>query len=192
MKTRVYPEFAKTTFLVYGLIGSITIFFIATFIAYLTRYVVTDDPPVQFELPALLWVNTALLLTGSHLLFRAYRAVRREKQKAFRVYVTSALVLACLFCLLQPWGMGDLLEQHWRQRGEVRSAAAIFLMVFLHVAHFVAGLFALFYVTVQGYRGRYDHEFNNGVRLAAIYWRFLDVIWLGMLVLFLLTGRVGA
>ncbi|MCG6157188.1 cytochrome c oxidase subunit 3 [Rubinisphaera margarita] len=190
MRTRVYPEFAKTTYLVYGLIGSITIFFVAAFIAYLTRYIVTDEPPLQFDLPPLLLVNTVLLLTGSHLLFRAYRAIRRERQQAFRIYLTSSLVLACVFCLLQAWGMGDLLEQHWQQQGGVRSAAAIFLMVFLHVAHFIAGLCALFYVTVQGYRGRYDHEFNNGVRLAAVYWRFLDVIWLLMLGLFLLTGRV--
>ncbi len=85
--------------------------------------------------------------------------------------------------------MYELLNQHWQQANRTSgSIIAVLLMVFLHVFHFFAGLLGLAFVSVQAFRGRYDHEYHNGVRLAAIYWRFLDVIWVLLLWLFYSTG----
>jgi len=188
VKTRVYPEFAKVSFLVYGLIGTIAIFFVGAIIAYLSRYFFSDQPVGAVQVPRLLWINTGILLAGSHLLFRAYRAIRLERRKQFLTMLTTSLVFAVIFCVLQVLGLFDLLNQHFEQPvATMGSAAAMLFMAFLHIAHFLAGLIGLSYVTYQAYAGRYDHEFNNGVRLAAIYWRFLDIIWIVLLVLFVLT-----
>ncbi len=185
-RTRIYPDFAKTSFLVYALIVSIAVFFLATFIAYATRFIfsssfLTNTP----ALPRLLWWSTGVLFLGSHFLFRAYSLVRREKQKAFRIVLTISFLLGGLFCIIQSIGITQLTYMHWEQSNhQTGSIASVILLVFLHAAHFVAGYIALGYVLLQAYRGRYDHEYANGVRLAAIYWRFLDVIWLCMLTLF--------
>ncbi|MBR9800314.1 MAG: heme-copper oxidase subunit III [Rubinisphaera brasiliensis] len=188
-RTRVYPVHARTSFLVYGLILSIAIFFVATFIAYLARFVLNSDIGPRPALPVILWVSTAVLLLGSHFLWRAYRNIRLERQKPFRRNITIAFIFGGIFCVLQSVGITELAEGHWRQAVHVSGAlAAIAFLIFLHVAHFVAGYIGLAYVTVQAHRGRYDHEFHNGVRLAAIYWRFLDVVWLIMLLMFWFTG----
>lgn len=190
-RIRVYPDYAKTTFLVYVLIGSIAVFFLATFIAYASRYVLAG-PVVgtASKLPHLLWWSTAVLFLGSHFLFRAYALVRREKQKPFRITLTVSFLLGGLFCVIQSIGIGQLTHEHWEQAGnQAGLIASVILMAFLHVAHFAAGYIALGYVLVQAYRGRYDHEYTNGVRLAAIYWRFLDLIWLCMLLLFWLAAH---
>ncbi|HBN77189.1 MAG TPA: hypothetical protein DD473_15510 [Planctomycetaceae bacterium] len=189
VKTRVYPEFAKTSFLVYGLIVSIAIFFVGAIVAYLGRFVFSSHPITPVVIPPILWINTLLLLIGSHLLFRGYRAVRREQLQRFRRYLCASLTIACIFCVLQSIGMYELLDQHWQQSSRTSgSVAAVLLMVFLHVAHFFAGLLGLAFVTFQAFQGRYDHEYHNGVRLVAIYWRFLDLIWLLLLLLFYSTG----
>ncbi len=190
-RIRVYPDFAKTTFLVYALIGSIAVFFLATFIAYSSRFVFGDSFLAGApRLPRLLWWSTGILFLGSHFLFRAYALVRREKQKPFRMALTVSFFLGGLFCIVQTIGITQLIYQHWEQAGnQTGSIASVILMIFLHGAHFAAGYIALAYVTFQSYRGRYDHEYSNGVRLAAIYWRFLDVIWLCMLLLFWLAAH---
>lgn len=189
VKTRVYPEFAKTSFLVYGLIVSIGIFFVGAIVAYLGRFVFSSHPITPVTIPPILWLNTCLLLLGSHLLYRGYRAVRREQLRRFRRCLCASLTIAFLFCVLQSIGMYELLEQHWQQASRTSgSVAAVLLMVFLHVAHFFAGLLGLAFVTFQAFQGRYDHEYHNGVRLVALYWRFLDVVWLLLLWLFYVTG----
>lgn len=64
----------------------------------------------------------------------------------------------------------------------------LFVLVLLHILHFVAGMIGLSIVTVRGLKGRYDHEYHSGVRLCAVYWRFLDVVWVILFAAFLLTS----
>lgn len=45
----------------------------------------------------------------------------------------------------------------------------------------------LFRVVLEAMRGRFDHEFYAGVKLCAVYWRFLDVVWLVMLATFTIS-----
>ncbi|MDQ3331760.1 MAG: cytochrome c oxidase subunit 3, partial [Planctomycetota bacterium] len=63
----------------------------------------------------------------------------------------------------------------------------LFVLILLHALHFVAGMIALTIVTRRGLAGRYDHEYHGGVRLCALYWRFLDVVWIALFGTFLLT-----
>lgn len=189
-RTPVYPESAKLTVLVYGLILSIAIFFGGMFIAYVVRFVGSGSEIPRQALPPVLWVSTVVLLTGSHLLRRAWKQVRRERQRPFRRYLLASLLLALIFCVLQTFGMAQLLRLHSRMAIESSAGtAAVYLMILLHMLHFVCGVIGLAFVTSQAYLGRYDHEYHNGVRLAAVYWRFLDVIWLLMLVLFWCSGQ---
>jgi len=46
--------------------------------------------------------------------------------------------------------------------------------------HVVGGLIYLMMVLLKAYAGRYDHERYTGVRHAAMYWHFLDIVWLVM------------
>ena len=190
-RIRVYPDFAKTTFLIYVLIASLAVFFLATFIAYTTRFIFGHQLVTGIaRLPQLLWWSTGFLFLCSHFLFRAYALVRREKQKQFRIALTISFLLGGLFCTVQTLGIAQLIDLHREQAGiQPGAIASVAFMVFLHVAHFAVGYIALGYVLFQAYHGRYDHEYANGVRLAGIYWRFLDVIWLCMLLLFWLAAH---
>lgn len=64
----------------------------------------------------------------------------------------------------------------------------VFVIVLLHVLHFTAGMIALATVTWRGLKGRYDHEYHGGLHLCAIYWRFLDIVWIVLFAAFLLTA----
>jgi heme/copper-type cytochrome/quinol oxidase subunit 3 len=69
-----------------------------------------------------------------------------------------------------------------------RLEGLLFVLILLHGLHFMAGMIALTIVTIRGWKGRYDHEYHGGVRMCALYWRFLDVVWIAMFGTFLLTA----
>ena len=64
----------------------------------------------------------------------------------------------------------------------------IFVLVLLHAAHVLGGIIALLRTGQQASRGVYDHEHYQPVRHVALYWHFLDAVWLAMFFTFLLMG----
>lgn len=189
-KTRVYAESAKTDFLVYGLILSIAIFFASAGVAYFARFILFKPSGQLAEIPPILWISTAILLTGGHLLRRALHFIRREKQRQFINNLTWAFSFSLLFCLVQTYGLTQLLAQHGQLPQEnATGIASAFLLILLHTCHFLVGVITLGYVLYHAKQGRYDHEYYNGVKLSAVYWRFLDIVWLMMLAMFWLSTQ---
>jgi cytochrome c oxidase subunit III len=108
-------------------------------------------------------------------------AVRRERQFALRRYLLLTSMLAAAFVVVQAPSLWRLLEQHQhlRQQG-VAVYGLIFFLILVHALHVVGGIIALAVVTINALRGRYDHESHNAVKHAAMYWHFLDAVWLIM------------
>jgi cytochrome c oxidase subunit 3 len=71
-----------------------------------------------------------------------------------------------------------------------------FILAFLHAAHVVGGVIGLWWTARNALADRYDHERTIGLRFCAVYWHFLDIVWLLLLVSFwialtLVNGRIG-
>lgn len=217
----------------YVLIASLAMFFIAGVIGYLLIRLRAGDELQELRLPPILWVSTALALTGSTFLWRALRSVRRERQDLFRRQVVASFIFGSAFCVTQSLGLSYVLEAHrettkarpvvdnskpvelpkvivpWigATRGlpsevssevpdatvprqlpiETRMEGLLFVLILLHGLHFIAGLVGLTIVTARALAGRYDHEYHGGVKLCAVYWRFMDVVWIVLFGAFLLT-----
>jgi heme/copper-type cytochrome/quinol oxidase subunit 3 len=60
--------------------------------------------------------------------------------------------------------------------------------VLIHALHVLGGVIYLAIVTQRALAGRYDHEHYTGVKHAAMYWHFLDLVWLMMFGTFLVLG----
>lgn len=56
----------------------------------------------------------------------------------------------------------------------------ILVLVVVHAAHLIGGLIPLAIVTYNAMRNRYDHEYHAGVTHLAMYWHFLDAVWMVM------------
>ena len=144
-----------------------------------------------------LYASTAIVLLASVTIHRALQMVRREQQAAFKrwLWITNALALA--FVAVQTPAMIDLLslDPHAgpaaAQQGisrETRLWSVLFIFVLLHALHVIGGIIYLVLVTVKAHAGKYDHEHSVGVRHAALYWHFLDVVWITMFGTFLILG----
>lgn len=167
----------------------------------------TTPPPLR--LPWLLWISTLLLLGSSLAMQRALTAVRRERQRAFRAALLTATGLAVAFVVVQAPALLQLLDRHAQLRslaaagapqlgaapGAAPGAGAaatlyglIFFLVLLHALHVLGGLVVAGVLLGGAWRNRYDHEHHAPVRHAALYWHFLDIVWLVMFLSLWLVG----
>jgi len=48
----------------------------------------------------------------------------------------------------------------------------------LHGAHVFVGLSILLFMTIRAFRGHFSPEHHYGVEIEAIYWHFVDVMWI--------------
>lgn len=153
-----------------------------------------DDVPIgQLHLPHLLWLSTALVLVASATIQAAVVAIRRERQDLLRAWLVTTLIVGVLFCCVQVPSLWSLVRQHLDAMAEFDRAGGfpagartqpffgiIFVFILVHAAHVIGGIVQLVLVVRNAFAGRYDHEFYNPVKHTAIYWHFLDVVWLIM------------
>lgn len=135
-------------------------------------------PPIPVALPA---VNTLVLAASSAALWMGTRALARGQRKALPGWVAGAIVLGAGFLGLQFKVWRDL----WLA-GLLPSTGA-FASVFygltaLHAAHVLAGLVVLLVIFARSLRGVYTEHNVVRVRVAGMFWHFVDVVWVLMFV----------
>jgi len=143
------------------------------------------------HMPGLLWVSTLLVLGVSLALHLAVDAVRRERHEPLRLWLRTALGLAIGFIVVQTPAMILLVRMHAALRDQgvrLHVYGLIFFLVLLHALHVVGGVIALVRVMVHESKSAFDHEHYLPIHHAAIYWHFLDVVWLVMFGTFLIVG----
>ena len=62
-----------------------------------------------------------------------------------------------------------------------------FALSLIHALHVLGGMIFLGFVMYQARRQKYDHERHFAVDNCANYWHFLDVVWVCMLAVFLVS-----
>jgi cytochrome c oxidase subunit 3 len=182
---------ATATFGMWLFLTSLFMLFAAVITAYMfIRLAGAKSPPLHsVHFPNLLWLSTALVIGVSIALARSLGSLRRERQGAFRNWLRVALLLAIGFILVQAPAMARLLVAHEQLRHSgMFLYGLVFFLILLHALHVVGGIVALVRVTVKSERNVYDHEHYLPVRHTAMYWHFLDLIWLAMFITFLATG----
>lgn len=178
------PRSAYFTGLLLGF-AAILMFFVALASSFIVRKGLGSDWR-SFELPSLLWANTAALLASSFVLERARRRLRQPSAAGFGAWWSGGLLLGVAFLAGQVAA--------WRQLAAqgiflATNPASSFFYVFTaaHGLHVLGGLVALGYVAARGAA----HQQRTGqlsADLAASYWHFLDVLWIALLLL-LTFGR---
>jgi cytochrome c oxidase subunit 3 len=170
----------------YLLLVSSAVVFLALVAAFLMRRSGAPDW-VTIPKPRILWANTVLLVASSVCVEAARRQLKHRKREAFNGWWTGATVLGVLF--LAGQGLA------WQQLRAASlfiasspSAAFFYVLTATHAAHVVGAVAALIYVEVQAVNFRLGPAKRTGIDVSAIFWHFLDVMWLCLMGLFYLFG----
>ena len=168
---------------------SLGMLFLVSILGYvLIRIRSTQSPPLgAIQIPDGLFLSTALVIAGSFTMHFAVRDVRQERLPQLCNWLLITLAISIAFLLLQAFFLRELLSRHAVAQSQgIVLYGLIFFLVLLHGLHVVGGVIALALVSVGAYRGKYDHEHFYPVRNAALYWHFLDGVWLTMFAMFVI------
>lgn len=190
------PEDSRAFQGVILLLITLGVFFIASLLLYAIYVLLRVGPEVgqvvPFYLPRSFIFTTIVLVAISVLMHMSVTAIRDDYFSEFNRYVILALGLSLVFMLTQSsglfWMIGQLLQPHPTM---VNLYGFTMFLVVVHALHVIGGIGGLIFLVFGIVRGRYDHERHFPVRFCAIYWHFLDLVWIVMLACFGLAAFVS-
>ncbi len=134
-------------------------------------------------------IVTVVLLVSSFFMNRAEIAIEHGDRKAFRNNLIVTLVMGVAFLL-------GVVAVEWPNAiAEGVSAskntygAVFFMMTGMHAFHVLTGVIFLGIVLRNGMKGLYDEK-HFPVEAAAVYWHFVDVVWIFFYPALYLIGKL--
>jgi len=159
------------------LLVAVAMLFVAFTVSYLARRTAPDWRPVP--LPALLWINTLVLLSSSAALEEARRRGRRGAGGAMRRALGLTALLGGVFLFGQIAAWRELAAAGLFMRTSPHSAF-FYLLTAVHGVHLLGGLGALGYA-LRRVAGAPQAAVAVTLGAVAIYWHFLTVLWIYLL-----------
>ncbi len=142
----------------------------------------TWPPDGVAPLPRLLpFVNTLVLLLSSVALHRGVRLEAEARFGALRTALRATVALGSLFLALQLAVWIPLWRSGFRIDSGIYGSIFYGLTVF-HALHVLAGLGVLLALVPGARKGRYRSGRQSAVRLSAMFWHFVDAVWVVMFV----------
>jgi len=163
---------------------------VMVFAAFTSAFVVRrglGDDWASTPKPAILWVNTAVLLISSLVLDRSRHALRAGDRGKFNFWWTAATALGALFLLGQAYAWRRL-AQSGIYVATNPSASFFYVLTAAHAFHLVGGVAALLWVNVQALRLRLGPGKRTAIDVTAVFWHFLDGVWIYLMVLLYVWG----
>jgi cytochrome c oxidase subunit 3 len=164
------------------LLASSAMVFAAFTVAFVARRGLSDDW-AGIPKPPILWVDTAILLASSLALEASRRALNAGRRSRFTAFWTAATALGVLFLLGQAWAWAQLRAAGIHVATSPGSAC-FYVLTAAHAAHLLGGLAALAWVDAQALRLRLGPARRTAIDITAVFWHFLDAIWILLMVLF--------
>lgn len=154
------------------------------FVASLFGYVIIrtrapEWPPAGMPpLPPGLWVATAVIVACSATIHLALASIRLGQTSKASRWLAATFVLGIVFLVLQAFNWAALVGANVTATTKNLYAFTFYMLTGLHAAHVVGGLIPLGIVLARTVRGKYGSGWHAGIRYCAMYWHFLDAVWI--------------
>ncbi len=130
---------------------------------------------------------TVILLVSSFTMNRAESAIAHDDRRTFLNNLLVTASLGMLFLI-------GVVAFEWQ--GHVKPwdgvfGAVLYGMTGLHALHVFTGVLIILVVWANGRRGAFSAERHWGVEATAIYWHFVDVVWVFYYPALYLMGAVA-
>jgi len=202
---------AKRSLMWFGIV-SIIMLFAGLTSAYMVRQ--GEGKWVQFALPDLFIVSTIIIVLSSIPMQWGLNSIKKNQTGNLKIAILLTFILGIGFVVFQFLAWSELFSRGLALTGHVKdiktdftyipgpanetvkqaadignvASSFLYMITGLHVVHVFGGILALSVVLVKSFREKYSASNYNGVSVCAIYWHFLDALWI-YLFLFLLYIR---
>jgi cytochrome c oxidase subunit 3 len=160
--------------------------FVVAYLFYLGRSLSGPTPRDVLEVPV---VNTICLLSSSATISMAVRSLRNGQKTSFAAWWSATLALGIEFLAGTGLEWKHLIQDRGLTISTNLFGTTYFALVGLHAAHVLVGLALLLVVLLLAFRKAVGTEHAERVEVLALYWHFVDVIWIVVFAVVYLVGR---
>lgn len=184
VKEREKKDKAYKTMLIFGMASIVMIFAGLT-----SAYVISKSRPdwlKDFVLPqAFLW-STITIVASSVTFHLAKTAIKKDDRPKTSLFLFITLLLGVAFVVLQFYGFDQVIQAGYYFTGSESTITTSFLyvVVLVHIAHLAGGLISLLIIIYNHYKQKYNSSQSLGIELGAMYWHFLDFLWIYLFLFF--------
>ena len=138
-----------------------------------------EDWLKDFQMPMAFFYSTITIILCSVTFHLAKKAIQKDNRKATTNYLLLTLGLGILFVILQFTGFQQVVQSGYYFTGAESNITTTFLYVvtIVHLAHLFGGLISLLIIIYNHFKQKYNASQTLGIELGAMYWHFLDFLW---------------
>ena len=138
-----------------------------------------EDWMKDFHMPIAFFFSTVTIILCSVTFHLAKKAIQKDNKKATTNYLLLTLALGVLFVILQFIGFNQIVQSGYYFTGAESNITTTFLYVVtvVHLAHLFGGLISLLIIIYNHFKQKYNASQTLGIELGAMYWHFLDFLW---------------
>lgn len=165
--------------------ASVGMLFASLTSAYIVRQ--AEGNWMYFDLPAILYWTTAVILVSSITMQMGYWAAKKDQLERVKVMVSITMGLGLVF-LIGQWMAWLYLVDHSIHLIGNPSGSFLYIITGIHGLHIISALIYLAIVLVSAYRFKIHSRSLARIEMCTTYWHFLGGLWL-YLFIFLLLNR---
>jgi cytochrome c oxidase subunit 3/cytochrome o ubiquinol oxidase subunit 3 len=178
---------------IWTFIGSECLFFatlISTYVVYKGQSLNGPFPHEEWTNPAtgkvmervfsipLVTFGTAVLLFSSFFVVLALNGLQRGKQKQFIGWLSATVVCGLFFIGMQVFEFTHFVKEKGLGFTTNLFGSSFFTLTGFHGTHVSIGVLWLATLLYLGIRGKMGPEKALNLEIAALYWHFVDVVWI--------------
>ena len=134
----------------------------------------------NFQMPTAFFYSAIVILLCSVSFVLAKRAIKKDDRKTTTIMLFAALILGFTFIYFQFQGFDKLIQNGYFFTGPESNITSTFLyvVVITHLAHLLGGIISLLIIIYNHFKQKYNSSQFIGIELGAMYWHFLDGLWI--------------
>ena len=166
--------------------SSIFTIFVVAYLFYLGKSLTGPTPREVLEVPIFF---TICLLSSSITIHFASKSLERKNRPAFLGLWSLTILLGGLFLFGTGMEWHRLIYEHGLTISTNLFGTTYYSLVGLHAFHVTAGLIMLTAVLIFGLAGRVGEDQFRRVDVLALYWHFVDAVWVVVFTVVYIVGR---
>jgi cytochrome c oxidase subunit 3 len=166
--------------------SAIFVIFVIAYVYYMGKSTYGPQPRQVLELPIL---NTVFLLSSSLTIMMAERALVKRAMAAFGAWWGLTIVFGAIFLLGTAQEWHKLITKDGLTVSSNLFGTTFYSLVGLHASHVIVGLIMLSAVLIFALTGALKPEHTEKVEVLALYWHFVDAVWIVVFTVVYVIGR---
>ena len=152
--------------------------FVVAYLYYAGKSLSGPTPAEVLHVP---WFNSICLFSSSFTIVMAERAIARGKVRLFGTWWFLTIALGVIFILGTAREWYGLIYNDGLTISSSLFGTTFYSLVGLHASHVIIGLTGLSTIMILTALGYVRHEHAPKIEVFAMYWHFVDAVWVVVL-----------